>query len=471
MFAMWSGNYMQSVALRAIFTLLILVFASACHQTEGQRFEIESLSCSQIESENLGDGKHYIDVVHLNGEVDRVGIHVASPPGEGPFPVVIYAPGAGQKNFANCSPDRIVGAPPGLSGLLELGYLVIKINHRNSGSFAPKVGEVRPRDHYLRDSRLILTAAEWARTKHGKGSDQIALIGSSFGTWNVFWAALNDFGQSDLQQCLNIKTVVMVGESAYHPANDKKVSEAWLPGNLESRILSVLSAYVLSLYGIARDLNLYSIKNSDLYTGILAERMSEHFTDESRDLIAEVLFKGIDPSIPSCSGLSGDVPPMCDPDCLADTGSKYFIDKGLDIKLAFDIGNIDFWLKPTAQEYFTFWDPPQFQIPTLEVRENNELLQIAYQTSPVTGYQGNFISNRVLHLLSENDAHYRVESAAMLFDSLSSLNVPVIRQPTVSVDAVGQPCEHGEYLDPLRPKCGFEIIVNELEEAFKFHRP
>lgn len=412
-----------------------------------------------------GDGFHCIEIPQA-GFTDRVWIKAVSPPGDGPFPVVVHGKGQGGVSSTNCHPDGYPNIEPAfVDDLVGRGYLVITIGYRHDGAGISVTEPLRYRDHYVFDARAFLAAAQWGRQSHGKGESKVAFIGGSMGTWPATWAVSHDERLIDLQAGLDVRTVVLAAESANHLANYADLTERWATGTVAGRAEVVGSVAVISLRAHATDLGLEEIYLADLTTGPLAERLAVDLTPLAIEFLEAVRFQLADPGLEGCSNLAGRLS-ACSSACASASALKFAEERALDATIFDSPAN---WVKSSANETISFWEPPARTVPDAEDLAANSLLRAVTEQSPAYSAQGPLLTQRVLHLLSTQDSHWSAEARALLGDKLMELGVQTLTTPDISTDGL-QPdtaCTHMNYEIPERPACGYGAIVEELATAMQ----
>ena len=398
-----------------------------------------------------GDGLHRILVPLGGDDSDEIWIYAASPSVGDQLPVLVYGHGLNGE-VVNCAPDagsdlgswgaRALGSPAEVDRYAEAGYLAVGVLYRNKGDGAPGTGRLRLRDHYLRDARALLAAARWARDHHGRGSERIALIGSSMGTWPAFWAASDLPELADAQQGLDIRTIILYAETANHITNVSH--RGCTPGE------SLIGAYWgLTFIGAAAPQ--HEISAADIRDGAVGQVVAQGFTELGVDALETLYFEPADPSIAGCAPLDG-LPPTCSTDCLHNTGLVLW---GGSIPPA-----VDRYRAPILEADAALCSlGPEARDPGLNT--GNPFLDVMRATSPVYAATG-LRTTRALPLLARGDSHYHQAGLARLTASLSALGASVPEPP---ID-YGPQCGHQDYFDESLPHCGRDRILVELEAAF-----
>jgi len=458
----------NKILLLICFFIIGIVFISGCGKKDKPVVDEsilvkEPLNCND-KSNDLRDGEYLIEVPQPGGFSDKVWVYVASPKEDGNFPIVIYGKGQGAVTLLNCHPD----GPPNfgkkiVDSLAKEGFVVVSLGYRNDGSGAPSGNSYKQRDHYIYDARTFLAAAEWARTRHSKANDQVAFIGSSMGTWPALWAVSEHSDLKNLQQCLDTKTVILQAESANHLANiDSRVQD--LADGIESRPQEpIIGSSIEIMEQLANNLRLPEIREADLTTGQLGDQLSSYLTPAAIDIILKpLLFQSTNSNLEGCN-IGGKVP-FCNEKCTLSILKKEVQDRKIDANTV--VNDITFWLNQNAIDELVWWNPPNKITPSQDELQNKPLLKAMIEGSSAYSAQGPLKTKRALHLLSTNDHLYNAEAQELLLDSLNREGIEELSSPSISVDNKGRPCEHGDYLDATRPKCGFSLTIDELNNAF-----
>jgi hypothetical protein len=426
---------------------------------------------------DAGDGDHQIEVTMPDGSVESVWIHAVSPPGDGPFPVVIFAPGQDNYHAVNCSPD---GTPPFDTGVAQslagLGYLTVMVGFRNHGAGAPGLGTLRLRDHYIYDARAFLAAAQWARLEHGKGTRNMAFIGHGLGTLPAMWAATKLTGLEDLQSCVAPRTMILAGGSAnlvdwgnvtdeYFQITDPNIRLRVSLQGIESLMLMALSGHMRAL-GMAGET--YAVKDiplNDVSIGPLFDALFEDLTVSAgqtnpplgggMELLRVLGFNGPETAAIGCSSVQG-LPPLCTLDC-AEGAARLYVN--FQEELFFDLSR---WATAHGIGSIGWWEPPAKTTPVDSDMGTSVLLRAQHDASPAYAATG-LSTKRALHLLAPGDPNNRPEAQQVLVDKLSSLGAAV-NAPAIA-DAMGGMCVHESYFDPARGGCGWTHLLTELGEA------
>lgn len=407
-----------------------------------------------------GDGYHQIVVPQPDGSSDAMTIYAVAPNpethGDGPFPVIIYGHGQNYRSVANCSPDSATSAvdEARMQPLAEAGYLAIAVQYRNRGAGAPSVGSIRLREHWILDARGLLAAAQWARDEHGKGTGEVAFIGTSMGTWPAFWAASGDPTLADLQSGLAVRTVVMAAESANHFANTSgHYADVVAAGTPEANLQAVVTGGGFVTTIGAAWLGMTQVDVTDLAAGeALGDWIRLHLTEAGVELTSALFFEE-PPAGVSCGASYIDKPPVCSDACI---GMSYEAMYGA----IADFGPLTDFFTPAGVDAFTFWQPELGQLdPGTGV--TNELMLAMRAGSPAYAAPS-LLAPRALSLLNEADGHYDPDARQVLLDKLASLGVSPVGAPSNSLSH----CGHMTYLDATKPECGLDVLLPELAAAF-----
>ena len=420
----------------------------------------------------VGDGDHEIEVTQPDGSVDTIWIHAVSPKdGAGPFPVLVFAKGQDNFNTFNCSPD---GPAPVDTALAEsfagLGFLTVMVSFRDQSNHAPGVGTLRPRDHYLLDTRAFLAAARWAWLEHGKGSRHMAFIGHGLGTLPAMWAATAKMPQlDDLQSCLAPRTMILAGGSAnlidwnnvtdeYYAVTDLDIKLRMNLLGLESLLLHTTAAQARSLAMSAETYSVPDVIVSDLDVGPLADLLFQDVEVPGLSLLKKLGFQAAPADTglhPQCATIQG-LPPLCLMEC-AERVTHF------DVNFEPWIGDLSHWASEHGSGSIGWWEPPAKTAPADPDLSTSVLLRSLHDASPVYMAQA-MHTKRALHMLSSGDQNNRPEAQQLLVDKLTSLGV-TIASPPVS-DPGGAACGAGDYFSVPRSGCGWVHLVTELTDAF-----
>jgi hypothetical protein len=342
-----------------------------------------------------------------------------------------------------------------VDALAGLGYLAIGVAYRNVGDGAPIAGSLRPRDEDLRDTRAVLAAAQWAATEHGRGSPQVAFVGSSMGTWPAFWAISDRADVADLQLGLDLRTAILVAETANHLRNAGD-DTSYLPlvsTDPAERAQGIVGgAGTIALAGLVATAT-PAIGATDLESGAYGGFVAEHLTPRGRVLVRRLLIDPADPAIAGCADLAG-MAPVCAESCIGAT----FLDELDGVP---DPGPVTDWIVQPAIDALGYWrttpiDPGP--------GHPDSLIAALRDGSPTFAATG-LVAGRALSLLSINDPHYDAAAHQLVVDALRDLGAAVPDPPTIDRDDDG-PCGHDDYTDPARG-CGFDAIASELATAFE----
>jgi hypothetical protein len=415
----------------------------------------------------LANGSYKIHVPMPDGTSDDVWLYATSPDGAGPLPVVVYAHGKGVgADLVNCQPnggigDEILGpdSVTRTNSLASLGYLAVAIAYRNTGDGAPGIGTIKLRDEEVRDTRALLAAAQWARREHRRGSPRAAFIGSSMGTWPAFWGVTARKDLADLQADLDLRTTILVAETANHPRNH---ADAGSYGKLSSAVpLERAGAIGGAVFNVLHSSMLATgqatVTQNDLSSGAYFDIASSGLTARGLDLARGVFLAHANPSLGACNGPGQTFqPPICSTDCALMTLQSLVPGGGQDPGPATD------WLTQAALDAQGYWSlTPVDPGPT----PANVFLRADRNGSPALAATGPLKVSRALSLLAINDGHYDAAAQALLIAKLTALGAKVPSPPRIDVDGQGVKCTHDGYLDATRA-CGFALIRDELAAAF-----
>lgn len=394
---------------------------------------------------------------------EQMWIYAASPSGAGPFPVVVFGHGQGVTNLLNCAPARPpddvdVASSQGIAdGFAAAGYVAVAIYYRNRGDTAPGVGVIRPRDHYLRDARAFLAAAHWASDEHGLGSSQVALLGSSMGSFPAIWATAPFPELADLQDGLDIRTVIPSAMLGNHIANTGR--NAYLLEVSDPSVRSgaiALAAFAAVSYR-ATAAGIRQIESTTLDDPAIGSGL----TAAGTELFADVFLRAPRPSLAGCSDLI-DVPAGCADTCFAST----FADTAARLGIA-SVEPAD-WLSADTLAGLRYWDPPLAVDPGAET--SNVLLAAERIQSPAYALQGPLVTPRLLPLVSIGDDAVTAQleggnnqAAEIYLERLRGTGAQIPDPVPIVQDAS---CGHGDYHDPERPECGWSLVLAELAAAF-----
>lgn len=418
-------------------TLLALILVAGC--TGGP-------SCG----DGLECGSERIPVDHPDGARDEVYVYTVVPSAGLDLPIVVYAPGQGQGGIANCEPDASAYGTPHARALAAQGFAVAAVRYRNVGDGAPGTGVLRPRDHHLRDARALLAAARALRERLGaRGSDRVAVVGSSMGTWPALWAVSGRPELADLQDGLDLRTAILHGETGNHLANGSDRCGEERSERLEVRARYVVGGAWAVLRTEATALGLAEVTAADLDAGRpLGDAIRHSLTERGVELLRAVFFEAPDPSLEGCESAAGRPAECAGLPCLTSTFAARF--GGAPAR--------DF-LRPDVIEARCAFSA---ETPDPGPDTGNRFSTGLREQSPAYTMPGPPRVSRALSLLSEGDGHHDPAAQAVLLDRLESLGIAVPRPPPNP----GPSCGHGDYLDPSRPECGLELITAELEAAF-----
>jgi pimeloyl-ACP methyl ester carboxylesterase len=453
--------------------LLVSVFAYGCSQLPKENvmpdagtpmgLSLSPCAIAHYDGNATGDGDHCIDLSDEHGP-ERFWVRAIAPQGEGPFPVVVYAKGQGASNTKNCFPDRAPPVDAKLAALRDQGYLVVALGYRNDGAGIPAVAPFVYRDHHLRDARTVLAAAQWAATMHGKGSPKIALLGSSMGTWGVLWAVSAAPELASLQEGLDVRTAILVGESANHLANGAtsagvRKHELWDTGTADDRFRIALGGVVGAAIHTARAAEALELAEEDFQSGTMQAAMQQLLTADGIAFARSLLVTAA-ADVPECQD-ADQRSALCSASCLA-FAQRRIVDQGL-------LATPEQMFVQTTFDAFDWWprvDLPIEQLePTQEELASNSFLALLHSGSPVYGAKSPLISDRFLHLLAQGDTHYDANAQRLLSGTggrLATLGAAQVSAPPIS-DPI---CGHHDYLDAAKPACGILEVTAELSGAF-----
>ncbi|RLB56469.1 MAG: hypothetical protein DRJ42_03275 [Deltaproteobacteria bacterium] len=403
------------------------------------------------------DGTHQIAVRRPDGELDTVWIQVLSPDGPGPFPTVVYAHGLNNTGLTNCRPAATTFISNRTRTLADAGYLAVAVFYRHIGRDAPALDELRFRDNQIWDASAMLSAARWARDYHAKGTNRVALLGTSMGTWPTTWAISEHADLAPHQEGLEVRTIVTAAESANEISN---VGRKWDRDPVAGTGLGLsfglpwwIAAHRKMPTLVAADFDPSTPFGADIATlltpattNVIVQLI---FTD------GQSLFDAI-PTLTECEGIVG-VSAACTDGCL----EQFVVHSYLQEPAREDIAT---WLEPAGLEALSYWDPPSSVDPGADTANVGLAAQRAM--SPTYSAVGPARTARALHLLSINDSHYDATSRQIYQDKLAAMGIETITSPDIDRDSTGARCDHLDYLDPARPMCGYAAVITELTTAF-----
>jgi hypothetical protein len=411
---------------------------------------------------NVNPNAGYYDIVvpQPDGSSDTMTIYAVAPDsalhGPGPYPVVVYGHGQNYLGVVNCKPDGQATNSADevrMQPLADAGYLAVAVQYRNRGAGAPGIGAIRFRDHWIFDTRGVLSAAQWARTEHGSGSGDVAFIGTSMGTWSAMWAASTDPALADLKTGLTTRTVILAAESANHLVNVKgHWDDAIAAASPVANFVAVVTAASFFTDMGSASLGMTEVSLADLAAGQpLGDALRGYLTEEAIDLLSALYFEPV-PVGADCGASYGAKPPACAEDCLLASYASSFGDINL-------FGAITDYLLPAAVSAVTYWDPiGGFTDPGAAVAD--PLLAAMRAGSPAYSAPG-LEAPRALSLLNEADGHYESDGRQLLVDKLVALGASPVDAPSnTSIE-----CTHQTYLDGSLD-CGINEIIAELDAAF-----
>jgi len=422
--------------MRAAF---ILVLLAGCAPPGGERCGVD-LHC----------GSDTIDVPHDDGSVDRVQVYAARPIEGTALDVVVYAHGQGLGGVSNCAPDASTYSTPQARALAAEGFAAVAVHYRNSGEDVPGLGVLRARDHHLQDARAVLAAAHHVIELLGEdASGRVGLVGSSMGTWPSLWAVGADPRLTELQSGLDLRTVVVHGETGNHLANGSRRCEDATSDHPEA-----LTRYIMaSVYAVLRShtvlLGMSEVRREDLAAGQpLGDALRASLTEQGVDALAAIFFEPPDPAIEGCASLV-DRPAECGESCAFNTFRARFG----------ELPPPEDFVRPHVLETFCAFGP---DTPDPGPDTGNPLTGALRELSPAYTLEGPTRVDRALSLLSEGDGHYNPTAQALLRERMAALGVEM-PEPAPNP---GPDCGHGDYEDRSRRDCGIDLIVAELTEAF-----
>ncbi|MEO8703946.1 MAG: hypothetical protein ABI867_28105 [Kofleriaceae bacterium] len=392
----------------------------------------------------------------LAGGTEPVWIYVATPAGPGPHPVVVYGHGQGVGNVVNCTPDRAPDDDDARSAsriadaLAGEGYLTVAIFYRNRGATIPAAGELRGRDHYLLDARAFLAAAQLAHDRLG-GDSRAALIGVSMGSFPATWATAPRAELADLQTGLDLVTTIPTAMLGNHIGNTGRSKDLLATPDLATRRTGIALAGLASV-GPRTALAL----DPSLIAGDLAGDAAGGLTAAGAELVRRVFVDAPDASLPGCNSL----PAACSSACLTSTFDAVAASRGLTDVTASD------WLTQDTLDAIDYWDPPTAIDPGAT---DNVMLSRQRELSPAYSLTGPLRTRRMLPLTSIGDHVVTGQlagsnAAAELY--LARLRATGVTLPDVIPVVSDAGCDHGDYLDPSRPQCGWNLVLDELATAF-----
>lgn len=392
---------------------------------------------------------------------ERMWIYAASPEGDGPYPVVVFAHGQGPGNIVNCSPHGVpddvdVASSQRIAdSLAEAGYVAVSVYYRNRGDTAPGVGTLRPRDHFVADARGVLAAAHWASETHGRGSQRVALLGASMGSFVVTWAVAPLPELADLQTGLDIRTVIPNAMLGNHIANTGRNAYLLDATDPPTRVAAIALAAFASVSYRAAFAGAGTITEASLDDPAIGGGL----TPLGRELFADAFLRAPQ-AVAGCDGLA-DQPPVCAGACASATFASTFARLG--------IGTVDAadWLAPETLEAIRYWNPPVAVDPGMGT--GNALLAAQRAMSPAYALNGPLASPRLLPLVSVGDTAVTAQlqggnNAADIY--VARLRATGVWVPDPVPVVTDMTCGHGDYHDPGRPTCGWAIVAAELSASF-----
>lgn len=423
----------------------------------------------RCEDNILGDGPHLINVPQrvekfksIHHFIDNIWIDVHSDPRlRGPLPIVVIGPGAGRIDWANCYPDGIPMSSGVTLNLAQAGFLAIYVGYRIHGVGAPRVGTLKLRDHSTLDARSLLAAAQWGRTCHEKGGQQVAFIGFSMGTWPAYWSVSENKDLSDLQTDLDIRTIVLAGESANYFSKSRTQSLGdWKDWHLIEKLTrTVRNGYrVLEAFGAPDWSHLAQIQYQDLTSGDLGSNLQKIIRRPTIELVGATIFEEANKSLDGCYEFH-EKPPICGDRCFHSTLQNFAARR--DLK---HLENKKFWVTDEYNAAVQEWEalcPAKSEL-------TNPLVRAWYEESPVCSATQKLKTKRALLLLSDHDKYHDPAAREQLGRSLQDRGIKQdkLECPEIS-KADGFRCGHFDYFKPDLPGCGWDYVTKELKAAFQ----
>jgi pimeloyl-ACP methyl ester carboxylesterase len=296
------------------------------------------------------------------------------------------------------------------------------------------------------DARAFLAAARWGRDQHRAGSDQAALVGSSFGTNSAFWAVANHPRVKELQSGLRIGTLIFAGHTANNLVSRTMMGMVSSPSK-DTRA----SAFLLATLGVGQ-MTATADEEEVLSSANIAGAVGRNLTAKGRALLTQTLVSLADKGKPACASV--DTVPFCNSACLAATYASV-------VAPAIDPGLLTDWVSNEAAEA-VLYDPKNGDP---GANSTNAVLAMLRAQSPTLAAQGPLVTSRALVLLSDQDdviVDQQPQGPAQLKAKLDALAMSW-RAPAISSDSAGT-CEHADYFVPTR-NCGFSQIIDELQQA------
>ncbi|HJL15974.1 MAG TPA: hypothetical protein RMH99_09970 [Sandaracinaceae bacterium LLY-WYZ-13_1] len=391
-----------------------------------------------------------VPVDHPDGFRDEVWVYTVVPSEGADLPIVVYAPGQGQGGIANCEPDARSFGTPNARALASRGFAVAAVRYRNVGDGAPGIGVLRMRDHHARDARALLGAARALRDRLGaRGSDRVAFVGSSMGTWPALWAVSAHPDVADLQDGLDLRTTIVHGETGNHLSNGADRCGEETSEQPDVRVRFAAGAAQAALRTEATALGLPEVTAADLEAGRpLGDAIRHSLTERGVELLRAVFFEAADPSLEGCGGAEGLPAECAGLDCLTSLYVSRFGNAPVSELLRSDVIE--------ARCAFSA------ETPDPGPETGNRFVTGLREQSPAYAMPGPPRVSRALSLLSEGDPHHDPAAQALLLERLESLGISVPRPPPNP----GPSCGHGDYEDSSRPECGLDLIAAELDAAF-----
>ncbi len=395
---------------------------------------------------------------------DELWVAATAPEGSGPLPVVVFARGKGLKDLTNCAPlsgprDAALARDTRqrAQALARLGYLAVAVAYRNVGDGAPSGDAFKPRDEDVLDARAVLAAAQWARSEHPRGSGRVAFIGTSMGTWPALWAASTRPELAELQGQLDVRSVVLTGESASHLSNAAPDAAALGSTNESERAVGLMGLVLRAVVTAARVARLSEVRDADFQApGVFRERLEAWLTPRGLALGRALLTRPPPSAAARCAAeRAAGTSASCSTDC-AGAVLEAALPPG-----ATSLGPSTDWVTSVTLEAFGFYQPPRVDPGAAPA---NPLLAALRSGSPALAVEG-LLTHRALSLLSQEDPHADDAAQQQLIRTLRALGATTPDAPQLTTDTRGA-CGHEDYHDPAR-RCGFQLIQAELAEAFR----
>lgn len=419
--------------------------------------------CQSQPSGGISTSTEVLAVPRPDGTTEPVWIEVARPEGPGPFPVVVYGHGQGTGNFLNCTPDRVpddgdaIDSARIVEDLAALGYEAIAVLYRNRGDGVPAIGTLRPRDHLVLDARAFLAAAHWAHDRDA-GDSRVALIGVSMGSFPATWATAPLPQLADLQAGLDIVTSIPTAMLGNHIANTGRSAELLGDADPATRAGAIaLAAFSAVTVQLARA-EQPELTAADL--DAVDAPLTRGLTAPGVELFHRMFVDAPDPALAGCGDLDA-VAAACDSTCATSTFAAVAAAHGLATVDPAD------WLTQDTLDAIAYWSPPDAVDPSAAT--TNPMLAAQRAMSPAYALSGPLLAPRMLPLVSIGDhvitgqVEGGNQAAELYLARLRSTGVAIPDPVPAVMDAT---CDHGNYLDPVRPQCGWDLVVAELTAAF-----